>query len=190
MPHTKITDDLRTITSLYSLGALPPDEAVEFEKHLAEGCDVCRAELESLNAAVLQLAFAAPEVQPPASLRDRLLNAIAPLPEGMHIVRNTEGRWVATAFPGVTMKTLHFDKQTFMVTNLLKMEPKSSIPPHRHTAMEQCLVLEGDVRQDGVAMGPGDYSRNDPQSHHGRIYTENGCLLLLISCAKDEFSAA
>lgn len=190
MQHTILTDDLRTTASLYSLGALPNDEALAFEQHLAEGCDVCRAELDSLNAAVSQLPFSAPELQPPPALRDRLMQAIAAPPAGMHIVRNTEGRWVSTAFPGVTMKTLHFDKQTFMVTNLLKMEPKSFIPPHRHTAMEQCLVLEGDVRQDGIAMGPGDYSRNDPQSHHGRIYTENGCLLLLISCAKDEFSPA
>ena len=187
--HLEATDEIRDTAALYSLGALPLEGAREFEEHLAAGCSVCREEVQGFDAAVAHLPLAVAEVEPPPSLRDRLLARIQEPKPGVHVVRHTEGEWRPTPFPGVTLKTLYLDRETAMATNLVRMMPGSSYPPHRHTAVEQCLVLEGDIRQDDVVLGPGDYNRNDASSNHDRIYTEGGCLLLIISSIKDELLA-
>ena len=189
MPRKENKHRFQTAAALASLGVLPPPEAREFREHLAQGCEACGSELQAFESVASQLAMAAPELQPPPRLRDTLLARIDDARPRMHVVRNTEGKWKPSPFPGVTVKTLFFDRETAMMTNLVRMDPRASYPPHRHTAMEQCLVLEGDVRQDDVVLGPGDYSRNDPLSDHSRLYTENGCLLLIISSARDELFA-
>ncbi|HZT29847.1 MAG TPA: hypothetical protein VFA33_08190 [Bryobacteraceae bacterium] len=61
--------------------------------------------------------------------------------------------------------------------------------PRRRRAVEQCLALEGDIQLDDVVLSPGDYSRNDAFSDHGRIHTRGGCLLLIISSSRDELPA-
>ncbi len=186
MAHTEPTDEIRSAAALYSLGALSLEETREFEQHLAAGCEVCRAEVRAYGDVAADLPLATAEVQPPPDLRRRVLERIAEPAPRMHVVRHTEGKWRPTPFPGVSAKTLYFDPATSMVTNLLKLEPGASYPPHRHAQVEQCLVIEGDIRLDDVVLGPGDYSRNDALSDHDRIQTRDGCLLLIISCAKDE----
>lgn len=42
MPHLELTEEIRAAAALYSLGAMPEEEARRFERHLAEGCAVCR----------------------------------------------------------------------------------------------------------------------------------------------------
>ena len=187
MAHQEATDEIRNTAALYSLGALTVEEKREFEEHLAS-CQVCRAEARAFDATVENLPLGIAELQPPPDLRERLLKRIADPRKQTQVVRHTEGKW-ATPFPGVTVKTLHFDRSTGMMTNLVRMQPNASYPPHRHTAAEQCLVLEGDVCLDDVVLGPGDYSRNDAFSNHGRIHSKGGCLLLIISSAKDELLA-
>ena len=189
MTHREPTDEIRATAALYSLGALPPEEARAFEEHLAGGCEVCRAEARSLSETAANLALGVAEATPRGALRDRLLAQIPQAGPRMHVVRTGEGKWRPAPFPGVSVKTLFFDRETAMATNLVRMEPGASYPPHRHTAVEQCLVLEGDVRLDDAVLGPGDYSRNDAFSDHDKIHTVNGCLLLIISSMKDELLA-
>jgi anti-sigma-K factor RskA len=55
------------------LGSLDPLEALEFEAHLAEGCDTCRAELARLEGAATLLAASAPPVRPAPAVKDRLM---------------------------------------------------------------------------------------------------------------------
>lgn len=117
------------------------------------------------------------------------MDKIAAPEPGMHVIREGEGRWRPTPFRGVTSKTLYFDRETEMATNLLRMEPGATYPAHHHSAVEQCMVLEGDVRLDDVVMKAGDYSRNDAGSDHREISTIHGCLLLLVSSMKDELLA-
>lgn len=186
MPHGAVTDEIRAAAALYSLGAMAEDEARAFAEHLAEGCVVCQREVAAFEAAAAALPMAVEEARPPAGLRARVLEKIAGPEPGMHVIREGEGRFRPTPFPGVTAKTLYFDRETSMATNLLRLEPGASYPAHHHTAVEQCLVLEGEVRQGGVVMRAGDYSRNEAGSDHGRIYTETGCLLLLVSSMRDE----
>jgi anti-sigma-K factor RskA len=54
------------------LGALEPEEAAEFERHV-EGCERCRSEVRWLTAAVEVLPEAVERHEPPPPLRERLL---------------------------------------------------------------------------------------------------------------------
>src|SRR5919108_1341266 len=59
----------------YVLGALNPEEAEAFERHLA-GCDACRAEVEELRGLPGLLDQAAPPVEVPPGLRERTFAAV------------------------------------------------------------------------------------------------------------------
>jgi anti-sigma-K factor RskA len=58
----------------YLLGALDPEEAASLERHLATGCVDCRAELRWLEPTVRLLPDSVERVEPPAGLRQRLLD--------------------------------------------------------------------------------------------------------------------
>jgi anti-sigma factor RsiW len=64
--------DLHDLTAAYALDALEPEEAREYEAHLAR-CERCRDELASLSEAAGALAYAAEAPVPPAELRARIL---------------------------------------------------------------------------------------------------------------------
>ena len=56
----------------YLLGALEPAARARFETH-ASGCDECRQEVSELQPVVDDIALGAPQIDPPAQLRQRLL---------------------------------------------------------------------------------------------------------------------
>jgi anti-sigma factor RsiW len=64
--------DVHDLTAAYALDALEPDEAREYEAHLAR-CERCRDELASLSEAAGALAYAADSPAPPVELRARIL---------------------------------------------------------------------------------------------------------------------
>lgn len=71
MEHT----DIHELSATYALDALDEAEAGVFEEHLA-GCDECRAIVASFRDVGAALAHAAPEAEPPASLRGRILEEV------------------------------------------------------------------------------------------------------------------
>jgi anti-sigma factor RsiW len=64
--------DLHELTAGYALDSLDADECVRYEAHLAS-CDRCREELQGFWQVSAALARAGGGPQPPASLRDRIL---------------------------------------------------------------------------------------------------------------------
>jgi anti-sigma factor RsiW len=65
---------LHELTAPYALHALDPEEARAYERHLAH-CERCRRELADLGESATALAYAADGPEPPAGLRDRILDA-------------------------------------------------------------------------------------------------------------------
>lgn len=59
----------------YALDCLDPGDRERFEAHLATGCPVCEAELETLRSAAVALASSAPPAMPSPGLRERVLAA-------------------------------------------------------------------------------------------------------------------
>ena len=54
-----------------------------------------------------------------------------------------EMEWKKTRFPGCEVKGLLFDKDTGVVTALMKWAPGTTLPDHEHVRIEQTYVLEG-----------------------------------------------
>jgi predicted ChrR family anti-sigma factor len=208
MTHTTTDEELKANAALYALGALDAHEASAFEEHVA-ACPSCAAELREFEAVASNLGLAAAEVVPPAGVRARLLalaneeatdrheesdaahsseadaTAEGPNPRrdpaGFLVVRACEGEWRATEDEGVSYKLLFADRERGTYTTLLKMEAGSRIPSHRHLGVEQCLVIEGDVRSGLIEMTAGDFNCSLPGSVHEELVTEKGALLLLVS---------
>src|SRR4051812_11678019 len=141
MPNRSAISQVEGDAALYALGALPSAEADNFRQRLAAGCPVCQGVLEECRSVVELLPLAAPEVEPPPSLRARLLDQIgrdarisAPA-EGL-LVRADENEWNDSPAPGVQYRPLHGSK-----TMLVRMAPDSWLPAHDHKEAEQCLVL-------------------------------------------------
>jgi anti-sigma factor ChrR (cupin superfamily) len=88
--------------------------------------------------------------------------------------------------PGVTYKVLFVDKAAGLVTTLVRMEPGASIPAHRHSRAEQCLVLEGDLIHDDHVYGPGDFTWAEAGSIDPALQTKRGNLLLIIGPPETE----
>ena len=69
---------------------------------------------------------------------------------------------------------------------MIRMEPGTRYPAHRHGGREECFVLEGDLRHADQVMHGGDYEVVDTGTIHGEQWTEHGCLLLITSSMHDE----
>lgn len=67
---------LREQVELYVLGALTAAERAQFESHLAT-CDECQASVSVMSAVPDALAQAVPRIEPPSSLRARVLSSVA-----------------------------------------------------------------------------------------------------------------
>lgn len=71
-------EQLTALYEEYALGVLEGEERVELEAHLARAGDQCIAGVAQARWVVAQLAHAAPEAQPPATLRGRIMDAVKP----------------------------------------------------------------------------------------------------------------
>ena len=169
--------------ALLALGALPPEEARQFQRRVAAGCPYCCALLQECERTVATLPLLAPEVAPPARLRARLMETIgaaqAPAPASHPplagtLVRGGDTPWEAAPIPGVQFRKLYGSK-----TMLVRMAPQTVYPGHEHQYAEQCLVLEGEVRSQGESASAGDFIYMPKGSTHQPMYTDTGCLLLI-----------
>jgi anti-sigma-K factor RskA len=69
-----------TLAATYAVGALDGQDRVDFERHLAAGCDVCEATLRESAEALAALARSRPPMTPPPAVKEALLRQIATAP--------------------------------------------------------------------------------------------------------------
>src|ERR1700748_252223 len=79
-----------------------------------------------------------------------------------HLVRPADMAWQKTRFPGCEAKTLLFDRETGLVTALMRFAPGAVLPDHEHVKIEQTYVLQGTLVDKegpaaGLAVGPGEF---------------------------------
>jgi anti-sigma factor ChrR (cupin superfamily) len=189
MKHINVDAEPGESAALYALGAHSQHEARAFEEHLAEGCADCAAEADSFHSVVSALAFAAPELEPRPSAREKLLARLAHTAKPANpkvdvasflTIRAGEGQWQAVC-EGITVKTLFVDEQTGTVTSLFRFQPGAHTPRHFHAGVEQCLIIEGDFHANDEVFGPGDFTCAMAGSVHETTYTENGALVLIVA---------
>lgn len=183
--HEALADTDRDRAVAYALGTLDARARKLFETHM-QACGPCRLEVEKMSRVTGWLSLALPAATPPKGLRKRILALPRLQPDSVKppslVVREAEGAW-SPYCPNVSVKPLAFDGEHRMTTVLLRMAPGSKLPPHDHSGPEQCFVMEGEVRMEGLTLRAGDYVRESTGSRHGDVYSETGCLLLVISCS-------
>jgi anti-sigma factor ChrR (cupin superfamily) len=85
--------------------------------------------------------------------------------------------WVATRFPGVDMKLLMEDKETGLMTALVRFAPGAVLPDHEHVELEQTWVLEGALEDDEGVVSAGNYVWRPAGSRH-TARAPKGCVTL------------
>ena len=74
--------------------------------------------------------------------------------------------WETTRFAGVEMKTLLVDRESGVVTALMKFAPGARLPDHEHVLIEQTYVLDGSLVCGEGECKAGDFVWRPPGSRH------------------------
>ena len=168
--------------SLYALGGLPENELTALEAHLAL-CPDCQRELHGLRAIVAEfIAWRTDVLRPSPSLWNRLAERVGADPRPSVPAMAPEWKDVA---PGISCKLLATDRDRGRVSMLVRLDPGTEYPPHRHVGVEELYMLDGELLVDGERFSPGDYRSGPPGSTDRRVWSETGCTCLLITSIHD-----
>jgi anti-sigma factor ChrR (cupin superfamily) len=101
-----------------------------------------------------------------------------------HVVRPAEMEWKKTRFAGCEVKGLLIDKETGVVTALMRFAPGAILPDHEHVKIEQTFVLEGRLVDkegpaEGLSVGPGEFVWREAGSRHVAWTPEGGLMLAM-----------
>lgn len=93
-----------------------------------------------------------------------------------------EMAWKTTKFEGVEIKPLYVDRETGLMTMLLRMAPGATLPDHEHVQVEQTYVLEGRLEdlegpEKGLSVGAGEYVARPAGSRHAAWTPEGGLMV-------------
>lgn len=200
--------ELRDYYSLYLLGLLEANERIMYEKHLLQGCEECDAERTKLSEPIELMARADARASLRPEVKQLILQRIkaegkaqssGKSPQvwkrwqpvaargGLITMRSDQGEWEEIGIEGIKVKKLFADPDQRIVTMLVRMAAGTAYPSHRHAGVEECYVLEGDLHVgEELVLHAGDYQRASAESVHMKQWTENGCLLFIVSSTADE----
>jgi quercetin dioxygenase-like cupin family protein len=95
---------------------------------------------------------------------------------GLRTVRSKDGVW-HNLVSGIRYKSLWQGPQGNSV--LVEFSPGSALPLHRHSYLEEGIVLSGSLQLDDIQLTQFDYHVSPAGSHHGRIQSDQGALAYL-----------
>ena len=95
--------------------------------------------------------------------------------------------WEKTRFAGVEMKTLLVDRETGVVTSLMKFAAGARLPDHEHVLIEQTYVLEGSLVCGEGECKAGDYVWRPAGSRHEAWAGPQGGLMLAMFQIPNKF---
>jgi anti-sigma factor ChrR (cupin superfamily) len=181
-------NEAESLAGDYALGTLSGSELAEFEKALA-GNPALRQQVAAWERRLTPLAATLPEATPRPALWEAIEAALdAAGPPATVTVRKQEGDW-RTLAPGVSIKMLLVDQVAGFQSFLLRLAPGCQLPAHDHGALEECLLLEGDMLIGDRHYTAGDYHAALPGSRHAPLSTRNGGLVFLRSELRPELMA-
>jgi anti-sigma factor ChrR (cupin superfamily) len=117
------------------------------------------------------------------------MDAVAPKSESAadlrsHHVRVADLEWKKTRFEGCEVKTLLFDRDSGLMTALMRFAPGAVLPEHEHVKIEQTYVLEGKLvdkegPDSGLEVGPGEFVWRPAGSRHVAWCPEGGLMIAM-----------
>ncbi len=90
-----MSENIHDNAALYSVNALPPEEAAAFESHL-ESCADCRGEVAEMRSITADMTSVEP-IEPPAALRRNVLETIEQTPQEHN--HHAASPWINGAMP-------------------------------------------------------------------------------------------
>src|ERR1700736_1769677 len=101
-----------------------------------------------------------------------------------HVVRPAQMEWKKTRFAGCEVKGLLFDKESGLVTALMRFAPGATLPDHEHVKIEQTYVLEGRLaKRKAPPRAPpanvGEFVWREAGSRHSAWCPEGGLMLAM-----------
>ncbi len=107
------------------------------------------------------------------------------------VVHANDMDWEAIAYPGCYVKTLMIDRESGLLTVLLKMDPGAELPDHEHMLVEQTFMIEGRLvdkegPEAGLEVSEGEFIYRPAGSRHA-AYTPEGGLMLAIFQVPNKF---
>ena len=172
---------------LHAVQALPASEVPAVEAQIA-ACADCRNDVEALRPVVdAFVSWPTDVLRPSTSLWERLTRRIA-AETGQPVVpapaRPAEPEWEEAA-PGITCKLLATDTEKGRVSMLVRLAPGAEYPPHTHAGVEELYMLEGELMVDDKKLCAGDYLRSEPGTTDHRVWSETGCMGVLLTSTRD-----
>jgi DNA-directed RNA polymerase specialized sigma24 family protein len=98
-----------------------------------------------------------------------------------------DAQWREVA-PGITCKILSTDEKEQRVSMLVRLAPGGEYPPHTHAGTEELHLLECDLWIDAKKLYPGDYNRASVGTADARVWSETGCMCVLITSTRDRLA--
>lgn len=123
------------------------------------------------------------EVLRPSPLWDRLAERLA-LTDATEPNHWVEPAWEDVA-PGISCKLLATDAEKARVSMLVRLAPGTDYPAHTHAGVEELHLLQGELHIDANKLFPGDYNRAEPGSVDKRVWSETGCMCVLMTSTRD-----
>lgn len=174
----------------FAAGTLDGARALVVATHVAL-CPHCRGAvqmMEAVGGALIKTI--APAAMSDGALAHALarLDDVAPAAKPMHAMANDLPAPLA-AYPlgpwkrigrGVRLRSVALPEQSDMRVFMLRAEPGTRLPRHRHRGDEWTCVLEGAFTHEGGRYGPGDMDEADEGvEHHPFVENEGPCLCLV-----------
>lgn len=127
-------------------------------------------------------------LRPATALWDRLARRIAEdtgtAPQPAPPTRSAVPAWAEVA-PGISVAILAADTERDRVSMLVRLAPRTAYPPHRHADVEELHLLDGELWIEDRLLRPGDYNRGEPGQVDQRVYSETGCMCVLVTSTRD-----
>jgi quercetin dioxygenase-like cupin family protein len=116
-------------------------------------------------------------IDPERAIKRRLLERVADADATHLTVDAAQGRW-QPFLDGVQIKVLF--EADGVLSYLLKLAPGARLPPHRHTIVEECVVLEGTLRVGShTEVHAGGFHLAHRGALHPTVSTETGATIFL-----------
>lgn len=182
------SQDHLDLVFLFALQALSPREIASVEAQIS-CCEECRRELETLRPVVRSfVGWSADVLRPAESLWGRLAKRIASEtatpPFVPPLQPPVKPEWEEAA-PGIHVKILARNAENNSVSMLVRLDPGTDYPGHRHAGVEELHLLHGILKVDDRTLYPGDFIHAEAGSVDHRVWSETGCTCFLVTSTKD-----
>ena len=173
---------------LFALQALSPREMASVEAQILS-CEDCQQEIETLRTTVRSfIGWPTDVLRPAESLWGRLAKRIGSEAATPPFVPPFEAagkpEWEEAA-PGIHVKILARNAEIDSVSMLVRLDPGTDYPAHRHAGTEELHLLHGVLKVDERTLHPGDFIHSEGGSVDHRVWSETGCTCFLRTSTED-----